>query len=268
MYARFNESMDSLLILLSASLVGYKILETKRSGHIEFTSGKYPSVGARHQPPKLQQQPQLLNARPSSMSVPQYSEVPTKRLPPSDDDGTGVQNFNEQFFPQDSKSTGHSVARSPWMRAVETSQLVPPKTEREATHPSEHNDRDDIRGMKLAAVIREREHHEASVAISKQKKFQSPVKEEWTANGENRGLHPVKRYHKFVLSDQPVVEVPQGPRGNFASGRTARATHGHPQRIFWCGFTGGILRAKCIQRRTVENRYARGIGVQSSGRFR
>jgi len=31
-------------------------------------------------------------------------------------------------------------------------------------------------------------------------------------------LHPIKRYHKFLLSDQPVVELPEAPRGNFASG--------------------------------------------------
>lgn len=56
-------------------------------------------------------------------------------------------------------------------------------------------------------------------ALSNFKKFEKPVEEEWTANGEGRGLHPIKRYHKFLLSDQPTIELPEGPRGTTAGAK-------------------------------------------------
>ncbi|CAN0297171.1 unnamed protein product [Ectocarpus sp. 6 AP-2014] len=150
------------------------------------------------------------------MSHPQVAEVAMKRLPATADDD--VQSFNEQFFPQHTKSTGHAVHKTSWMRAIEASQNAPPKSERETPHPSEEHDRDDTRGSVIPAVLRQREAQQAAQTISKFKKFESPVQAEWTANGENRGLHPIKRYHKFLLSDQPVLEIPGAPRGNFASG--------------------------------------------------
>lgn len=239
--------MDSLLVLLSASLVGYKIIKSKEQKHTKLTPrleplveedplggglatedyNHYEVVGAPQQP--VQSQPPLdaaeegipaflLNTRPSSNSVPQIAEVAIQRLPAADDDGNGVKDFNEQFFPQDSKSTGQSVVRSPWMRAVETSQNAPSKTERESVHPSQDHDKDDIRGSTIPTILREREAHQASQTMSRFKNFELPITEEWTATGENRGLHPIKRYHKFLLSDQPVVELPDGPRGNFAAG--------------------------------------------------
>ena len=235
--------MDSLLVLLSASLVGYKIVKSKQERHIELvpaldpTDPIYEAVGAAPPaeivptqppppptatPPPTPSQPGipafLLNTRPPTMSLPQVAEIPIARLKAVDDDGTGVQEFTDQFFPQDSKSTGQSVTKSPWMRAIEVSQNAPFKTEREEAHPSQEHDKDDIRGRNIPAVLRERDAHQATKTVSKSKKFESPVTQEWTANGENRGLHPIKRYHKFLLSDQPVVELPEGPRGNFASG--------------------------------------------------
>ena len=243
--------MDSLLVLLSSSLVAYKIIESKRRRHADekqvelvpvlepatddfdtpetLTTADFEhfeAIGAPQQeaPPPPEQQPDLsipaflLNTRPATMSHPQVAEVRPHRLPAEEDDGTGVQQFNEQFFPQDTKSTGQSVTKTPWMRAIEASQGAPAKTEREADHPSADHDRDDIRGTSIPAMLRVRDQQQAAQTISKFKNFESPVTEEWTANGENRGLHPIKRYHKFLLSDQPVIELPDGPRGGFASG--------------------------------------------------
>lgn len=241
--------MDSLLVLLSASLVGYKVFKSREKKRTEEVSLEdyieYDPVGTKHpldplepvepqpSPPPSETQPPpaernttsdtnipafLLNTRPSTMSHPQIAEVAPRRLPAAADDGTGVNEFHEQFFPQDTKSTGQSVVRSPWMRAIESSQNAPPKKEREAEHPSQEHDKDDIRGTNIPALLREREEHHAAQSVSKMKKFQSPVIKEKTANGEKRGFHPIKRYHKFVLSDQPVVELPEAPRGSFASG--------------------------------------------------
>ena len=246
--------MDSLLVLLSSSLVAYKIIDSKRrrcadEKHVELVPalepatddfdapetpttadfGHYEAVGApqlapSEAPPPPEQQPDpsvpafLLSTRPATMSHPQVAEVRPQRLPEREDDGTGVQPFNEQFFPQDTKSTGQSVSKTPWMRAIEASQGAPAKTERESAHPSEDHDRDDIRGTSIPAMLRVRDQQQVAQTMSKFKNFESPVTEEWTANGENRGLHPIKRYHKFLLSDQPVLELPEGPRGGFASG--------------------------------------------------
>ena len=242
--------MDSLLVLLSSSLVAYKIIDSKRKRCVgekqvelapmihpqtltnadapdtpeTLTTADYEhfeAVGAA-QPAPPQREPSvpafLLSTRPATMSHPQVAELRPQRLTEREDDGTGVQQFNEQFFPQDTKSTGQSVNKTPWMRAIEASQAATPKTEREEAHPSADHDRDDIRGISIPAMLRVRDQQQAAQTISNFKNFESPVTEEWTANGENRGLHPIKRYHKFLLSDQPVLELPEGPRGNFASG--------------------------------------------------
>lgn len=244
--------MDSLLVLMSASLVGYKLVKSKKDRRTStlvleeplgealpealpeafdttpaFTTSNHPDndqmLGAAQpaQPPPAAEvdiPSFLLSTRPPTMSLPRVAETPLRKLAAADDDGTGVQEFNDQFFPQDSKSTGQSVVRSPWMRAIEPSQNAPAKTERESVHPSAEHDRDDVRGTTIPSVVRAREAQQAAQTLSKFKTFESPVAAEWTANGENRGLHPIKRYHKFLLSDQPVVELPEGPKGSFASG--------------------------------------------------
>lgn len=239
----YISGMDSLLVLVSASLVGYKLFRSKQDrqtpavvlqehvGQAFDTTEDALGADARpkqaKEPKQAKQTPPqdevdmshlLLSTRPATMNLPMVAETHLRRLNATDDDGTGVQQFNEQFFPQDTKSTGQSVAMSPWMRAIETSQNAPAKTEKESVHPSAVHDRDDIRGTTIPSFVREREAQQAAQTLSNLKTFQSPVAAEWTANGENRGLHPIKRYHKFLLSDQPVVELPEGPRGSFASG--------------------------------------------------
>lgn len=245
--------MDTALVLLSTSLVGYKIMKYREKEAAEIGPELNPIVeevqtyrplgeartredfshfqGAATPPPEQSQlePPQeapprpsnipdfLLRTRPPTMSLPQVAEIPSVRLPASQDDG-GMKKFNEQFFPQDSKSTGTAVVTTPWMRAIQAAQNTPPRTEREAAHPSKETDRDDIRGRNIPALLRERDNLDAKTNLSRFKTFESPVDQEWTGNGEKRGLHPIKRYHKFLLSDQPVVELPEGPRGAFASG--------------------------------------------------
>ena len=149
------------------------------------------------------------------MSHPQVAEIATKRLPASAADD--IEAFNDQFFPQYTKSTGQPVNKTSWMRAIEMSTNAPPKREREEDHPSLDHDKDDPHGAVIPAVLRSREAQQAAQTISNFKKFSTPVTEEWTGNGEKRGLHPIKRYHKFLLSDQPVLELPEGPRGNLAA---------------------------------------------------
>ncbi len=240
--------MDTALVLLSTGLVGYKYLESKQKAVkisptvepiVEMEPELRPVGEARtledfkhfeeivtdHTPrvEKVQPETQMTDA-----DLPKYiasvrnatvMEKPLKKLPASKDDGTGVKDFGDQFFPQDSKSTGnHSLGKTPWMRALEVVSNAGPREEKELVHPSEETDKDDIYGKDIPAIMRERERHQAKTTISNFKQFEKPIEEEWTANGEGRGLHPIKRYHKFLLSDQPVVELPEGPRGNFASG--------------------------------------------------
>ena len=238
--------MDSLLVLVSASLVSYKLFKSKKDRQLPAVVLQEPlgeafvatateqtidapppdvlGADVQSEPAAVDIPSFLLNTRPATMSLPSVAETPIRRLAATDDDGTGVQEFDEHFFPQDSKSTGRFVVRSPWMRAVETSQNAPSRTERESVHPSAEHDRDDVRGTIIPGVVREREAQQAAQTLSKLKTFERPVTEEWTATGENRGLHPIKRYHKFLLSDQPVLELPEGPKGSFACGASKSAT--------------------------------------------
>ena len=82
-----------------------------------------------------------LNGRPGSMSVPRIAETVLQKAR----DGDSTQNFQEQFFPQDTRATGFSVTQKPWMRAVDDANK-PPRTEQEATFPTKE-DRQDIHNI-------------------------------------------------------------------------------------------------------------------------
>lgn len=100
----------------------------------------YATIGAPVQeqgPPIASNIPDfLLNTRPPTMSLPQFAETNIKRLPAADDDGTGIKEFDEQFYQQDTKSTGPSIGKAPWMKAIETSDSAPTREEKVLVHPS------------------------------------------------------------------------------------------------------------------------------------
>ena len=153
-----------------------------------------------------------LNGRSASMTVPAIAEDILRR------DGGDDSDLNEQYFPQDTKSTGFSVTRKPWHWAVENSHNRH-RSETIADEPT----RQDIKKLGIAASLRNfgELHTERTLPRSSEKQFESPVEQIQTQNaggGGLRGQRQLERHHKFLLNNEPALELPSGPRGNFASG--------------------------------------------------
>lgn len=157
-----------------------------------------------------------LNGRSASNVIPMFIETSNRRT----DSGT-INDFSEQFFPQDTKNTGHSVTKKPWMRAIENAYNVP-RSEKVAEFPT-IKDRDDVHNTSIPDTIRafENLHTNVTVPRSSEKQFEYPVEPIQTQNeggGGLRGHRQMQRYHRFNLSDNPLLEMNEGPRGNFAGG--------------------------------------------------
>ena len=156
------------------------------------------------------------SARPPTMNLPRFAENDFHRA----DESTNPY-FSEQFFPQDTKNIAPSVTSKPWMRATENA-YNKPREETVADFPTKA-DRDDANGIGLSIPkkVREFEMQQAArtVPVSSEKQHELPVEAlNFTGGGERRGFHPVNRYHKFLLSDNELIDAPEAPRGNFAGG--------------------------------------------------
>lgn len=165
------------------------------------------------------------SARPPTVHLPRFAENDFHRA----DESTNPY-FNEQFFPQDTKNIAPSVTSKPWMRAMENA-YNKPREETVADFPTKA-DRDDANGISLniPKKVREFEMHQAArtVPVSSEKQHELPVEAlNFTGGGERRGFHPVNRYHKFLLSDNELIDAPEAPRGNFAggAGKSSRASN-------------------------------------------
>ena len=126
--------------------------------------------------------------------------------------------FQEQFYPQDTRATGFSVTQKPWMIAVQNADK-PPKTEKEAAFPTK-SDRDDVHKRDIPSKLRELEnlHTKRTISRSREKHFESPVEGIQTQNeggGGLRGQRQLQRYHKFLLNEEPRLEMTGGSKGNF-----------------------------------------------------
>ena len=125
--------------------------------------------------------------------------------------------FHEQYFPQDTRNTGSST-KNPLWRLAEQNAYVNPKTERLADPPT----KDDVFEIDYRKKIRDfgNLHSEYTTHIAKSRNHENPVEEIWTGNGSKDGFHPknMNQHHKFLLSDNPLFDLPNGPRGSFVGG--------------------------------------------------
>ena len=230
--------MDSILIAVATSLIAHKYVSSrKRASAAPQEVQDMETVGASYSDVALGAEGEsgtsevtgsyALNGRPPSMSVPILSETPLSR---KEEQGQGGR-FQEQFFPQDTRATGFSVTQKPWMIAVQNSEK-PPRTEKEAAFPTE-SDREDIHKTDIPAKMRNFDslHTQRTIPRSKEKQFESPVEGISTQNeggGGLRGQRQLQRYHKFLLNEQPRVELNAGPRGNFSGATKSYASNeGH-----------------------------------------
>ena len=226
--------MDSLLVLLATGLVAHKYVGLRKgtpSTDVKRNQDdvqenvqenvdldveddvEYEAVGNARDEGQLTGS-YALNGRPGSMSVPGIAETSLQKSR----DGDSTHEFQEQFFPQDTRATGFSVNQKPWMRAVDDANK-PPRTEHEATFPTKE-DRQDIHNTNLPSKVRNFENLQTQRTIprSSEKQFEKPVESIKTQNeggGGLRGQRQLQRYHKFILNDQPSMEIDHGPKGNF-----------------------------------------------------
>ena len=154
-----------------------------------------------------------LNGRSASMMVNDVAETNYRRDPSND-----TNQFAEHFFPQDTRNTGFSITKKPWQRAIENAYNVP-RSETLADEPTKH----DIHKLDIAKTIRNfgELHTERTIPRSSEKQFEYPVEPIQTQNdggGGLRGHRQLERHHRFLLNNEPALELPEGPRGNFAGG--------------------------------------------------
>ena len=127
--------------------------------------------------------------------------------------GYDQERYESQFFPEDPNP---QITDKPWMRMVN----APYKHKEEVLEDDPTPQ--DVMGTKMFKKARniERRAAEMTVPISSEKQHDRPVEQIATDNGSNRGFHigSGQKYHRFVFSDQPVIEIQEGPRGSFAGG--------------------------------------------------
>jgi len=120
--------------------------------------------------------------------------------------------YNEQYsHPQDPNP---NVSAKPWMRMVN----APYKPKEEIV--SEIPGPQDVFGRNMNSRVKKMEADFASstVPVTSEKQFDRPVEQIATGNGSAVGFHigAGKRYHRFLLNDQPTIESNGGPRGAFS----------------------------------------------------
>ncbi len=148
--------------------------------------------------------------RPSAAPIP--LGVRTLKTDNTGDVGDDDARFSEQFsHPQDPNP---SVSAKPWMRMAN----APYKPKEEIV--SEIPGPQDVFGRNMNTRIKKMESDFASstVPVTSEKQFDRPVEQIATGNGSAVGFHigAGRRYHKFILNDQPTIESEGGPRGAFA----------------------------------------------------
>lgn len=247
--------MNTLFVFLAAGLVGFKYREVRSKKDVKKEPetaepviieshealpeavgatlqdlwDKQESISALGMQPKVNTTARLpphitgtnpLQSRPSSFVAPIVNNpVRTRNIPGLN---SGREEYEEQYFPQDTRSTGYSVVQKPWMRALENSYNVP-RTEKESDFPTV-DDREDIHKNTIPARIREFERLQTKTTVprSQEKQFESPVECIKTQNeggGGLRGQRQHHRYHKFLLNDQPTLDMHEGIKGNFSGAK-------------------------------------------------
>lgn len=120
--------------------------------------------------------------------------------------------YEEQYLhPQDPNT---NVSEKPWMRMAN----APYKPKEEIV--SEIPGPQDIFGRHMNSRVKQIESDFATstVPVTSEKQFDRPVEQISTGNGSAIGFHigAGKRFHKFLLNDQPTIESEGGPRGAFS----------------------------------------------------
>ena len=234
-----------LLVLSACGLVAnqYMTLRSKGAVTSPVYDGEREQYQQEQQPAQQQQQQQPENLgvsattaqTPSPVFAPHYhassSSTPapiplgvrTLKTDDTGDVGYDEARYNEQYsHPQDPNP---NVSEKPWMRMANAP--YKPKEEILSSIPGPQ----DLYGRDLTSRVKKMESDFASstVPVTSEKQFDRPVEQISTGNGSAVGFHigAGRRYHKFVLNDQPTIESEGGPRGAFsgASGQHVKGDY-------------------------------------------
>ena len=120
--------------------------------------------------------------------------------------------YDEQYLhPQDPNP---NVSEKPWMRMAN----APYKPKEEIV--SEIPGPQDVFGRNMNSRVKKMESDFAAstVPVTSEKQFDRPIEQISTGNGSAIGFHigAGRRYHNFLLNDQPTIESDGGPRGAFS----------------------------------------------------
>lgn len=172
------------------------------------------------QQPDQQQQQQLVGVTlaprrhlaTSSSPTPIPLGVRTLKTDDTGNVGYDDARYNEQYsHPQDPNP---NVSAKPWMRMVN----APYKPKEEIV--SEIPGPQDVFGRNMNSRVKKMESDFAAstVPVTSEKQFDRPVEQIATGNGSAVGFHigAGRRYHKFILNDQPTIESEGGPKGAFS----------------------------------------------------
>ena len=181
---------------------------------------RQPDQQQEQQQQQQQQQQQLVGVTPAprrhlaSSSSPALIPLGVRTLKTDDTGNVGYDDarYNEQYsHPQDPNP---NVSAKPWMRMVN----APYKPKEEIV--SEIPGPQDVFGRNMNSRVKKMEADFAAstVPVTSEKQFDRPVEQIATGNGSAVGFHigAGRRYHKFILNDQPTIESEGGPRGAFS----------------------------------------------------
>lgn len=222
--------MDTLLILSAAVLVGNKyrlerkfINEKKQSRVIDQEDEEMDTpvpdiVQEVEEPTQLGISNNVTSGGlphiPLNSSVQVASQYTTDTVEEEKDSNDN--RFLDQFYPQNTAETGHTISKAPWMIAVDSA--YPKAREEHVNEFPTRDDRHDFLNKNMDKKIRSHGHLQTknTIHISKDKNHERAVEPVWTATGEGRGFHPIQRYHQALPSTGVLLDQPEAVKGSFS----------------------------------------------------
>ena len=217
-----------LLVLSACGLVANQYMRLRAKSFTVVANGgtggeqggEQEKEETRNEEQRGHQQQQLVGVIPASRhhvassSSPAPIPLGVRTLKTDDTGNVGYDDsrYNEQYsHPQDPNP---NVSAKPWMRMVN----APYKPKEEIV--SEIPGPQDVFGRNMNSRVKKMEADFAAstVPVTSEKQFDRPVEQIATGNGSAVGFHigAGRRYHKFILNDQPTIESEGGPRGAFS----------------------------------------------------
>lgn len=210
-----------ILVLSACGLVANKYMRMKSKMVVVTVNASGEDLGEEINHKEQKQQQRVGVAADTTPALGQYTAsrpepiplgVRTLKTDKTANIGYDEARYNEQYsHPQD---PNQNVSEKPWMRMAN----APYKPKEEIV--SEIPGPQDLFGRDMISRVKHMESDFAAstVPITSEKQFDRPVEQISTGNGSAVGFHigSGRRFHKFLLNEQPTIESDGGPRGAFS----------------------------------------------------